>query len=84
MLKLTGEDLIMAADNNVNSRSMCWALRSETVLRVTLRLINREILDTEQKACVEVYDISAYIIPLNTVRYRVERLATVLCFSVEN
>lgn len=31
-----------------------------------------------------MYDISAYIIPLNAVSYGVERLAAVLCFSVEN
>lgn len=84
MLKLTGEDLITAADTDVNSRSVCWALRSETVLRTTLRLINRETLDREQKARVEVYDISAPIIPLNIVSYRAEHLATVQCFSVEN
>lgn len=31
-----------------------------------------------------MYDISAYIIALNAVSYGVERLAAVLCFSVEN
>lgn len=41
-------------------------------------------LDTKQKACVEAYDISAYIIPLNIVSYSAEQLPTVLCFSVEN
>lgn len=84
MLKLTGEDLITAVDNYANSRSVCRTLGSETVLRTTLRRISRETLDTEQKACVEVYDILAYIIPLNMVGDRAEHLATVLCFSVEN
>lgn len=38
----------------------------------------------EGVSCICVYDISAYIIPLNAVSYGVERLAAVLCFSVEN
>lgn len=35
-------------------------------------------------SCICAYDISAYIIPLNAVSYRVERLAAGLCFSAEN
>lgn len=65
----------------------------EGILWVALRIINKKgvgktldmkLQEQASVSCICACDISAYIIPFNTVSYGVEHLAALLCLSVEN